>query len=286
MIIARSKPAVSRSGFTLIELLVVILIIAVLVSLTAGAVMRAITKAEELQNRNTVSQLSNALDKFKTLYGAYPPSQIKLGFKPSDYGNTQLDIDSKAFLQKMFPNMYSNWTNNGINWGGSVQANGSVTLEGEECLVFFLGGVQDTSTTPFKCLGFSTDTTSPMRIDTNRKDMPFEFQLKYLAPSPRANGFLVYSDPYGVPYGYFSSYNVRNGYNKYGSSDCPTLGVNPYVANSAAPVQYYRVDTFQIVSAGADGLFGPGGPWGPNNAAQGVGRDDVTNFHPNTMGNP
>src|SRR5262245_46349934 len=102
MKLARSNPAVSRHGFTLIEMMIVVAIIAVLVALLAGVVFRAFGKAPELENRSTITQLSNALDRFKTEIGAYPPSQIKLCFKRSSYGTTQLDQDSISFLQKMF----------------------------------------------------------------------------------------------------------------------------------------------------------------------------------------
>jgi len=45
--------------------------------------------------------------------------------------------------------------------------------------------------------------------------------------------------------------------------------VTPYLA---VPGRYVKESGFQIISAGRDGLFGPGGT---NNPATGVGEDDM-----------
>jgi len=49
----------------------------------------------------------------------------------------------------------------------------------------------------------------------------------------------------------------------------PAVGVRPYLAS---PGRYVKEQGFQIISAGRDGMFGPGGA---DNPATGVGADDM-----------
>jgi hypothetical protein len=98
----------------------------------------------------------------------------------------------------------------------------------------------------------------------------------------------------GAPYAYFSSYQTRNGYNRYIGSDCPTLKVFPYAQGST---QYLNPTGFQLISAGADLKFGPGSNpglspipfWTPATAASTAasgpnGADDQSNFYDNLLG--
>jgi hypothetical protein len=104
----------------------------------------------------------------------------------------------------------------------------------------------------------------------------------------------VYNDPYGVPYAFFSAYKRENGYNRYRdamnnpSTDCPSLGVWPYL-KTGSPLTFWNERSFQIISAGPNKTFGPGNPydpvkgyqpplWGPSSPAVGPGEDDMTNF--------
>src|SRR5262249_60861996 len=86
----------------------------------------------------------------------------------------------------------------------------------------------------------------------------FEFKPSQLRDI-HGRGFFSYLDFYGQqPYAYFSSYNVVNGYNRYGGTDCPTLGVWPYAQEWQPVPRFWNPDSFQIISAGRDGKFGPG----------------------------
>jgi hypothetical protein len=104
----------------------------------------------------------------------------------------------------------------------------------------------------------------------------FEFPSSRLFPRSTAGGSLYYSfiDPYGtLPFVYFSAYNNPNGYNRYfsqfGNSDCVTLAtVWPYaeavpLANPGGNLipgpRYINPETFQIISAGRDGIQLGGG---------------------------
>lgn len=272
---------VQRTGFTLIELLVVIAIIAILVGLTAAGVMKVMFKGPELQNRNDITQLASAIESFKGKFQVeYIPSRIKLCRTLNQYDpNQQLDKDSIAYLKKLFPRCEATWGSSGIDWGPPGWGN-VVTLEGQECLVFFLGGKQVTG--PNGVMGFSSNPLSPMPPPGVNGDItPFaEFKSDRLVPGTNG-GFFVYLDAHkSLPYAYFSSYKSRNNYNRYGSSDCPTLGVSPY-REAAGQNRYYNPSGFQIISAGTNKLFGPGDAPLP---APRPGDDDLANFHPRRLG--
>ena len=103
------------------------------------------------------------MENFKPKFGSYPPSRIQLcqARKPCTPTRTggSLDQVSLAYLNQMFPRMQ--WPAAGVDWSNGVQTGfTSVILEGDECLVFFLGGLPTNNPT-VGCLGFSSDPNSP-----------------------------------------------------------------------------------------------------------------------------
>jgi hypothetical protein len=200
--------------------------------------------------------------------------------------------------------------------------NGTI-LHGDQCLVFFLGGVQVVQNGVNGCQGFSTNPQDPGFTNPLNPTIPplkftpgigpfMQFKANQLA-GPYTDtlggggwvrnadpmGFFVYKDPWSTPYGYFSSYKSRNGYNRYGTGancDCPALlpATSPLIGASLPGgayndgTNYQNAESVQIISAGANGLFGPGGIWSaPNASAIGAnGQDDLCNFHDKIMGAP
>ncbi len=71
-----------RPAFTLIELLVVIAIIAILVSLTAAAVMRALVKGPEIQTNSEINEFATKLPAIPNVN--YLPSRLHLS-KQNNY---------------------------------------------------------------------------------------------------------------------------------------------------------------------------------------------------------
>jgi type II secretory pathway pseudopilin PulG len=169
---------------------------------------------------------------------------------------------------------------------GNAQILGSV-LEGEQCLVFFTGGIPGNGTMN----GFSRNASNPA-AGGDRVPPFFDFKSNRLHRiQGTADGFPCYFDGYGkTPYAYFSSYKSANGYNRYinysnpyippiaGSpitSDCQALSqyssngfpVFPYAqsgmysapqATPGANPVYLAPQTYQLISAGKNSNFGNG----------------------------
>jgi prepilin-type N-terminal cleavage/methylation domain-containing protein len=284
-----------RSGFTLIELLVVIAIIAILAGLTLASVMYILNRGPQVQNRHDILQLSAALQNFKTKEGVYPPNRIRLRSNYADYNTTPLDQESKAFLATMWPEL-GNFK--GINWASRPPATAPVfgnpakpqkdDLEGDQCLVFFLGGPPNTSVNASAGLmGFSNNPVDPIDPTNKNRKKYFEFDVGRLFNRTGSTGsiFPSYHDVYGKqPFIYFSSNRRPNGYD----TTVNSLGVRPYQMQTTPTIKFYMPESFQLISAGADGEFGLGGPWTEATATPitPAGKDDVTNFHDGFMGNP
>jgi hypothetical protein len=250
-----------------------------------------------------ISTLATAIENFKKTYNVdYIPSQIKLCEFYGDYkSNDQLDKDTVKYLLMLWPNMMTPdpndpehqpvWRLRGIDWNGNGKTeNGSVILEGDQCLVFFLGGIPDQGPVP-GVLGFTQSDRDPADLNQrgNRKGPFFEFQTHRLIKRLNTAGgkalFYSYADACSKnqPYVYFSNYGTRNGYNSPLTKKYPTpdssLGVEPYYEKKELPL-FLNPSLYQIISAGADGVFGPGGQWTPATASQiaPAGRDDHSNF--------
>ncbi len=326
----------SRSAFTLVELLVVVLIIAILVSLIGSAVLKAMQKIPEVQTRTEIAEMAVALQAFMSDYNLNepPPSSLILSENISWYGQNQatnpLAASSWKFLQRVFGK--SIMSTPLVDWNGDGVQNGPWTLQGHQCLVFYLGGIPSNpsnSMTPGAQpagLGFSTSNAKPsmgsMTIDYQaggnpaglpgalgnmgkRKGPYFTFVTGRLVPSalPTSFGFYSYLDPWQVktgpmPYVYFSSQGQNNNYS---ITDCNTvvftdaLGSHfalPYWTGvSGTTLTFSNSNTYQIISAGRDGMFGynPGLPqpnnlWVPASGAVGTGADDQANFSGSLLG--
>jgi len=305
-----ATPSPRRTGFTLIELLVAIAIIGILIGLLVPVVMVGNGTCPALTTTNELSNLDTAIQLFKTTYGVdYLPSQIKLCEQCSGYDLTQpLDKASVDFLTRVWPNLLRPdvsgnvpWMSSGIDWNANGAIDPPMILEGHQCLVFFLGGAQQRAPV-FACLGFSSDPLDPIKLSQSqgRKGPFFEFPTARLGICPGnaagANGlylsfFNSYTqnsppqftgNPGDKPYAYFSNYGQRNGFNdpvnkKFPNADCASLGVNPYYQGGVKGPQYLGGNTHQIISAGMDRKFGPGGLWDKTKTPP-LALDDQTNF--------
>jgi prepilin-type N-terminal cleavage/methylation domain-containing protein len=301
----------TRGGFTLVELLVVMTIIGVLVALISSGVVAVIHRGNEVRARNEVTQLANAVQAFKTQFSIqFIPDRLTL---PPGYDTTGA---TQVFLKSVWPRLdartfgttgTNQFTINGRQthvfdyW--QVQGNQAVTLQGDQVLVWMLGGwreiVPSTGDT-IATFGFATDPTDPMKPYTAGAQRHTFFdgfmteRLRNYNASGRATNFPSFVDVYEkVPYIYFSSGKAGNDYTASphtvpsidpNSGAVFTKGVLPYKLSQN---KYANPNSFQIICAGRDQLFGDGGlGWGGvANASLGVGvKDDIANFYQTKLG--
>ncbi len=204
-----------------------------------------------------------------------------------------LDQNSVQILFAHWPEIETkehDWNGNGVI--EKPADGGDSVLEGDQCLVFFLGGIKQT--------GFSVNPKRPTLSRGERMPCFYELPAYRLLQNGNAaskHGFPSLRDPFGKNfYAYFSSNRRTNGYNQYAESDCATLGVWPY-AKALVPVPlYYNPDSFQIISAGENQRFGLGTklpestPWTPETLQKlyppgSPGADDLANFYDLRLGN-
>lgn len=298
---ARTEPdgrgVSARGGFTLIELMVVVLIIAALAGLLLPAIRAARINAQTAEVRQEISQLEAAIADFKAEFGQDPPSTIQL-FETGNpsaqtgwYTNTPLARQSRATIRALWPKF--NFTASpGVDLNGNGSYGDSFILKGDQCLVFFLGGMYNSTSGVLQ--GFSTNSANPFTTGAGTRIGPF-FQfnpsrvrtsipgLTYSAP---LTNFPVYVDTLPSqtrPYLYASSYNGR-GYKEYINSSsswtdgdldtAATLAENPNGMSvyriaikpnaTAAEKAAWLPNKFQIISPGFDNKYGIGGPFLPD----------------------
>lgn len=251
---------------------------------------------------------------------------------PTDATIGQLAQRTVTYLTKMFPKIDRTSPNvhdfNGDNAFNDVW----YLIEGHEALALFLGGVPQNTGSGFAMTGFSKNPSYPFRVDAtgsgNRIPPYFEFKSERLQDDD-GDGVPGYLDPRNNStdarfYAYFSAYG-SNGYDPndmnvagkpmYSSIDDMTNvetfrvnfppnqvaspAPNPYTTSIPAPpagsaVAYQKKETFQIISAGTDGIYGLGGQYVPDatswdsklppgTPARRGERDNLTNFHTNKL---
>lgn len=271
-----------RSAFTMIELIVVIGIIVILAGLLLSAIGKVRDTIPRVRTKDEIGQMSLAVEQFKSTYQVpYLPSAMLLAPNYTVYGNSPAALDSRAYFARVWPK---------ATWTGQA-----TPLDGNQCLVFYLGGMSQQ--------GFYNSPNAPFQVppDGSVARGPF-FTFK---PERLDLTTMHYHDFYwdgqtstANVYYYFSSY-AGNDYDYFGKKyygvapdgspnpdpvgaqfggvtrDGGYLGVPNVQGTSMQPFRgidgrYLNPNGFQIVSAGKDNLVGRGSPcqqWQrPNNA--------------------
>lgn len=246
--LSRQTRVRGRAGFTLIELMVVVIVIGILIGLLLPVIAGAVRTANNAATQAEINQLAQALASFKSNYGDYPPSRVYLSEAgvfpvgtttqhvngdPNDLTVGQLAQRSLAAMRKFFPKVIFSSTlgtpppNVGATFWYDYNGNGVLDndyiLQGDECLVFFLGGIPytDPATGTFAMTGFGKDPSNPFTnniatdprapyngqpnamYSPNRQSPMYEFNggrlfLDPNNPSTTLNKFLNLASP-GIP---------------------------------------------------------------------------------------
>ena len=178
------KPS-RRAGFSLVELLVVMLVIAALLAFLLPALAGVQRNVRNAQVKAEIAQLENALASFKSIYNVDPPSRLILTEDPS---TTAWESTSRSLLRKIWPKMDFTQTHDFDHDGNTDK---TFALTGAECLVFFLGGIQDRSSGSLVLTGFSKNPVNPFDRSGENRDGPFftfDYQRFVDVDGPTATG--------------------------------------------------------------------------------------------------
>lgn len=280
-----------RGGFTIIEIMIAVVIIAILAGLLLGAIQNVRVRMRIAEVKADMDKLSAGITNFQTRFGVRPPSSITLHEAPAGWA---ADPKSRGALKRIWQNFDFSVTRE-LD-GDASTTSASVTLDGSECLVFFLGGVVDLDAAgngSGAYIGFSKDPSNPLKRDTSATtsrdgpyyEFPGAFNSSVSPPAPFAGGRLVDTDGDNYlelldtlpsqqqPMVYFN--NSGSGYSNNDSGK-----VNPYYRDAAGR-NPYKAESFQIISPGFDGSYGTGGQFETNNsdALGAADSDNITNFH-------
>lgn len=262
----RRPASTTRSAFTLVELLVVITIIGLLMGLILPAIQKVRVSGKRAQTGAEISQLSAAATSFKQEFKFYPPDSFTIP--------TRIDQPGFAVLKQMYPRWSPALLPDMVTIApSSALAGAGITppLVGIQCLIYFTTGPTNT--------GWAIDGPyAPGPTASTKKGPYFEY-----GGVPFAVPYQL-KDPFGTPYAYFVS-SIGGKYAPTTQTLTNSEGVNSTVApyQSGLPLKFVNSDSVQIISAGADKLFGPGGTtWTPGAGSydQGfIGADDMANFY-------
>jgi len=224
------KHTVGRKAFTIVELLVVVGIIAMLAALITPAVIRARSAARNAAIKVEIDMLHMAIMNYKNEYGSFPPA----------LGAPSLGSPTARHLQRLFPRCTT-----------VVNELGTGFVTPQIALWTWLQG-------------YTSDPTLPITGAGGRKKL-YDFDI-----SRRDNGAYFPPGLQGSPFIYIDAPNYPGNFSLTGGTyfghRIPTAADATNFANTSQP--FFHSDTFQILCAGVDGVFGTD--------------DDLSNFWPRT----
>ena len=230
-----------RPAFTLVELLVVIVILAMLASLITVAASRAMTAARNAAIKAEIDMLHMAIMNYKNEYGSFPPCS-----DTASDGSTGL---VNRHLFRLFPRA-----------GSSIAAANQVAaINPETSLVTWLGG-------------YTSNPASPISPDTDRKKL-YDFDRSRISgssyrPSNKPGSPFIYVDSAHYTTGAGPTLAIANVALTGGTYFAHRVPASPNLDFVTLTQPAFNPDSFQILCAGADEIFG--------------NDDDLSNFWPST----
>jgi len=265
-------------GFTLVELLVVIGIIAVLAGLLTPAVMQALRTTRNAAIRAEINMLHMAMLNYQSEYGVLPPA-FDSTFSGNPAGRYKPTGEAARHLRRLFPrcsNVVGQLDDAFMGPAGRVQ------LHPRNAVVLWLRG-------------FTVDLTSPLVPDPGRVRL-YDFDrarivpetLEYHPAGSKDSPYLYVDAPHyfyvdsDTDFRYRAQDLTRPGaqfvpvqpldYKPPGEPDSWyfTYDALDTLRTTGRSTEPFNIDTFQILCAGRDGVFGTD--------------DDLSNFWPGTRG--
>jgi prepilin-type N-terminal cleavage/methylation domain-containing protein len=287
-----------RKAFTLIELLVVIAIIGILMALTMAGLTSVRDSGKRMETLTEIAQISEAASFFKSKYGIPPPLSGGGNNGTFRLCTSYLDGSGQMLKDQVSPGVFRVWpeidailavfprtnlADTGLrhpSTGGTIPNAAPMYLDGNQAMLFWLCGADYT-----KYQGFATHPRQPFKPPTGdpnekRRD-PFFHPVPHRLRNAMGDVDGHYRDPYGMPYACLGHVDWAKGY-----PAVTCFGVSPFIGENGKP---WNPNSVQIISAGKNKQFGPGGAYTPGSGAYDPsqpGADDLANFRRLQLGAP
>jgi type II secretory pathway pseudopilin PulG len=243
-----------------VELLVVIAIIAMLAALITPAVMQALSSARNAAIKSEIDMLHMAIMNYKSEYGVLPPC-FDNQFNATPAGSYKAGGEAAKHLKRLFPRCPD--TAGQLNAVSLSPAGSRIPLEPLSALTAWLSGYTTDPQSPLfgkrqKLYDFDTSRVNPFTgayFPSGKRNSPYIYidAAKYLT--------VTTTGTFATPFPHLS--------NTYFAQRLP-VPVFSIVQWDAPTQPAFNPDTFQILSAGRDEIFG--------------NEDDLSNFWPSTRG--
>ena len=316
-----------RIGFTTIELLAVIAIIAILLGLMTAGIMSVMGRQAQTQTQQDLVELAQALENFKTRFGIYPPSSLTPSNVSKVMSKLFPALIPK--IGETDPNKLTTNINNARSPLGLSTTNVNLSgdqclvlfLGGyHQMAVDPTTNLAPPGVVALAPQGFSEDPMNPFAAGGTRIGPFFKFNAARLCMRNPSVRIASYGDGfYGTVskgatqypcYAYFSTSGwiqpaagaaAPKGVGFYTDTDCSTM-VDPAGSSGGYPqpfinlkarkpngFEYVNPNSFQIISAGSDTLFGnaykyPASASGSDFGTNPNSADNFANFYETRMG--